>query len=1027
MKDVGRAILKGVYQNLWIKIGYKNKSDEITHYMIGINKIDPVKKIIFCDAFNLKYGTDVKELVILFDSILSASICENTYHFTPTELIEKIEAEKEEFVFLNIMETNEDILDYYSDCFKLDTTPYITRYGLVSGIDEQVLDKTNIYALNEEQFKIFANNAFFQEENKAKRKEKGLEKFTVDLIVNNLSILTEKGLYILAYQKLLFDIENKCLIPSEQIYVNKEFCYDGESKEVRYVENIHKYLAEEDYHLLENIKENIEKIKKAIMKYNKTRVASYHNEVKIDRRPFIANLGRKVPVDIDKEFLGIREMIKNSESMTYPIKTFFGSTNLKLKRAINYPIFTIDERYNIDQISAINIGLKSPVSYIQGPPGTGKTQTILNAILSAMFNGKTVLVTSNNNIPVDGVYDDIQALKYPIESKERMLFPAIRLGSFENCGLAIDRIKRMYEKAVKLTPDDSKIKTLKKRRSEDMKDLMKLLSDYEKYTELLDKEEGLKKLLKDNNYPLSVVIEAQLNAVQKQIEDLGKIQIDKLKDYVNIDQKTLRMAIHYETAERLQNLSKAKYKELLEIINLPVDNKEKYHDRTKKFRAYLNNDENLQKFLEIFPVILATNLSCTFLGSAKVQFDIIMMDEAGQCNVANALIPIVRGKQLLLVGDPQQLRPVVVLDKVINDSLKEKYCIPEEYDYIKNSIYTLFTQIDITSNETLLSYHYRCHDKIIGFSNKKYYHSKLKLKGKSNEDKPLLFVDTSKKDKLKIFGKKNISETEAKYICEYIKSNPEVSVGVITPFVRQKECIEYYLKQNNISDVTVGTVHAFQGDQKDVILFSTAVTNSTLRGTYDWLKNNKELINVAVSRPKNKLIMLGNLKAINKLSKDNDDLKELIDYVRKNGDSIVTDVSIESIALGTRQMSTESEKQLTETINHILSVISPNSFVRNEVAVSSIFTNEKVDSSLFYKQKFDLVIFEPTFEGERIVAVVELNGPEHVTDEDVIRKDKKKTEFCKQHNVELLNIPRDCARDYYNIKDSLLSIMNLRK
>ena len=48
--------------------------------------------------------------------------------------------------------------------------------------------------------------------------------------------------------------------------------------------------------------------------------------------------------------------------------------------------------------------------------------------------------------------------------------------------------------------------------------------------------------------------------------------------------------------------------------------------------------------------------------------------------------------------------------------------IKEAKDYIKNSVYTLFTQIDLTSNETLLSYHYRCHDKIIGFSNKKYYH-----------------------------------------------------------------------------------------------------------------------------------------------------------------------------------------------------------------------------------------------------------------------------------------------------------------
>lgn len=74
-------------------------------------------------------------------------------------------------------------------------------------------------------------------------------------------------------------------------------------------------------------------------------------------------------------------------------------------------------------------------------------------------------------------------------------------------------------------------------------------------------------------------------------------------------------------------------------------------------------------------------------------------------------------------------------------------------------------------------------------------------------------------------------------------------------------------------------MHAFQGDQKNVIMFSSAITNSTSKGTYAWLKNNRELINVAVSRAKDKFIMLGNKKAINELSTDSDDMKELAQYV----------------------------------------------------------------------------------------------------------------------------------------------------
>ncbi|MBD5465938.1 MAG: hypothetical protein HDR22_09010 [Lachnospiraceae bacterium] len=64
----------------------------------------------------------------------------------------------------------------------------------------------------------------------------------------------------------------------------------------------------------------------------------------------------------------------------------------------------------------------------------------------------------------------------------------------------------------------------------------------------------------------------------------------------------------------------------------------------------------------------------------------VVMDEASQCNTAISLVPILRGDSFMLVGDPQQLSLVIVLDKDANDFLKKSYKISEEYDYIKNSI-----------------------------------------------------------------------------------------------------------------------------------------------------------------------------------------------------------------------------------------------------------------------------------------------------------------------------------------------------
>ena len=98
-----------------------------------------------------------------------------------------------------------------------------------------------------------------------------------------------------------------------------------------------------------------------------------------------------------------------------------------------------------------------------------------------------------------------------------------------------------------------------------------------------------------------------------------------------------------------------------------------------------------------------------------------IMDEASQCNVAVSLVPVIRGEKLMLVGDPQQLKPVILLDELTNRKLRRKYHVADEYDYRENSIYKTYLACDAVSDEILLRNHYRCNKKIIDFNNKKYY------------------------------------------------------------------------------------------------------------------------------------------------------------------------------------------------------------------------------------------------------------------------------------------------------------------
>lgn len=934
MNQICRDIFRAIHEGKWLKIEYRNKADQITKYWIGIRDLDPAKRTLKVDGLHLGMYTLGEYDKIFVDSILSTEVLEGTYCPENRQLIEDIEMHPERYKTIFSSSANLKILNYLELCNRMDTTPYITDYDLIHYIDGDRV-KNGRYALNDQQFQEVVSNFQYS---LSHEKKKSTNLRIKKLALNVLSIHTAKGLYVLAYRNLNLDVKNRVFQPDEDITVCTQFGIDGQT------ENARKFLDADEYELLEDFENNLEKIKDAITGHGGQKPV-------VDDMPYVLGLGMDVVLNLHDEYKAILDMFEKQQ-VTYPVKAFFGELLERPRRTKAYPIALINQNINLDQLLAINNAMKYPLAYIQGPPGTGKTNTIINTIVTAFFNNTTVLFASYNNVPIDNVFEKLTHLEY---HGQTIPFPVLRLGNIDKVKAAISYINRLRNQVQTVKIFTS---TLDKRKDDRVDRAKRLSARLKEYEEILD--------LKERKETLSHLME---------------------------------------------------YQELREIL----DSGENPAAQALAFNKYMQKSENVKKLQRVFPVIITTCISAHKIGEPEPLFDMTIMDEASQCNVAISLVPIIRGEKLMLVGDPQQLNPVILLGELINRKLRRRYHVAEEYDYRKNSIYKTYLACDAVSDEVLLRSHYRCNREIIGFNNKKYYNSKLQICSKSKEPEPLVYVDV-KSDRA---GIKNTSPAEVDEVIAYAKQNTDKSIAVITPFVNQRALIEQAIKENHLENLVCGTVHAFQGDEKHVVLFSTALSDRTNVGTYQWLKNNKELINVATSRAKDKLVLLADSKELERLhaGQADDDLYELAQYIKTNGKSEITEKHISSRALGIQPFSTATENAFLENLTHALENIwlSQSKYViHKEVAISQVFQDNMTYDDLFYMGRFDFVVYEKQGKKELPVLAIELDGKEHFEDAVVQERDRKKNAICEAHNMEIIRVENSYARRYNHIKGILM-------
>ena len=568
------------------------------------------------------------------------------------------------------------------------------------------------------------------------------------------------------------------------------------------------------------------------------------------------------------------------------------------------------------------------------------------------------------------------------------------------------------------------MKALTKKLAGSRKQMNQLLDQIETRLELDEQIESLEGVLNQLRFSsrqepsaqmTAMAIESQLAGLRRQRQTLEGVSEDEIQA-VQDPREVLRF-LDLKSRAVLQRLLNKRNESLRSIVRIPNP-----EDRFLEFRALIQKREGLEQVLDCFPFLISTNVSCSKLATAEPIFDLMIMDEAGQCSNPLSLLPMARCRRALFVGDPSQLQPVITLPASRNTRLVWDYDIPQAYDYKMNSILSTMLKIDTISKFILLKHHYRCADPIIAFSNQKYYGGELVMCGPPASPDALTLIDVHSSAQ----KQKNVAMEEVAEIVRQIRDHPQNKVAVITPFRRQAQMIRRVLSEQDLDFVKVGTIHTFQGDEKDTVILSCAMTESTTQGTFDWVKNNQELINVGVTRAQQHFIMIADRAQITRLSQGKtNDLLELMQYVGKQGQTRISareSQLFQSKVKNFKYFNTAAEDEFLKTLLHIKSVFGQ-ILVEQKVKITDVLELDAGDRKLFMygnQAHFDFVIYDLS---HRPLLAVEVGGTEHFNDVKVRSRDQKKRQICEAHQLRLITIRNDYVRRYSFIKESILEAL----
>merc|ERR1719153_917131 len=466
------------------------------------------------------------------------------------------------------------------------------------------------------------------------------------------------------------------------------------------------------------------------------------------------------------------------------------------------------------------------ICLVQGPPGTGKFSTIAGLILQILYSkmvpGKVdtmprILVVAPSNAAVDELALKLIALKSKLA--ERIRFRLLRLG-----------VQKSMHQQVRSFSFDALVE-----------EFIGVQTRQAKACESLEMDRRSKQSAAN-----------QIYAEKMKAEDEGKTDL------------AAKLARDYK--EKIQQVEKIQAE-----LKKPLDG------RSKKDLERIATD----KVMASADIILAT-LSSSLSGQMEKYFvqgigtckeagplrpiSVCIMDEASQCVEPEALIPFKLGfTKLVMVGDHEQLPATVTSRKA------------QQLDYQQSLFGRLFSYFTGISGERVgetvcpvlkLVTQYRMHKEIASWPAKYFYGGNLHYGGQDRGSclPPLTVLGVAGETKQQGGHCWNMQEqVVVMATVQAIKSlvGDKFNIGIVTFYAKQKQNIILEVQNKRLKNIVVNTVDGFQGSERDIIIISCVRSGG---GGIGFVQDRQRL-NVALTRAKYNLIVIGNMETLEESTK----------------------------------------------------------------------------------------------------------------------------------------------------------------
>ena len=519
---------------------------------------------------------------------------------------------------------------------------------------------------------------------------------------------------------------------------------------------------------------------------------------------------------------------------------------------------------------------KSRITVVQGPPGTGKSLTIANLACHLIATGNRVLITSQKDKALQVVDEMLSSL------------------SLTELPMTLLRQDRESKKQLQ-----ERLESIQKERSaEETRQALELeVQGHKKFGETFEKEEGLFVQAILAEHPVEQAdaqartatgllarirsrwgVRKNLHRAERQApirsDVLGRSLSEKREQLRTLALSLLKQAANHRTCSA-QKAERNQLRELAKLLGRNQTNAKNFpiFDRMKA------EPDRCQMLLNILPCWIISPDDVARLFPCKPGlFDVVIIDEASQCDLPSMTPVLYRASQVVVAGDSKQMQAQRFA--FTSNQVAAQAWAQQGLDRLDPDRWLDPAKVDLLQlasirmdEEVFLDEHYRSLPAIISFSNERWYHNRLRIM-RDNDDKrcgdPEDLAITLHRVKGKVTPGTQENSVEAKALVAHLvrlMDNPaysEATFGVICLFEEQMRLVSDLIAGSIPEelcldhDLVVVNPDGFQGDERDVILYSLSYdANGMSRDALSARQSDREhiqgMLNVAFTRARDEM------------------------------------------------------------------------------------------------------------------------------------------------------------------------------